>query len=151
MKAGELQAFLEELGFTEDEGFKFRNQDERKAKIEEYIQEHAQDTPATLDWVEVPFRELQTILPKFIRYNVDDYNNPENFILKVLKEVFESELYLMDENGDKVLRDANLRQVIDRVNERLDKETRQFLKHIQKYNDSIVDISIDPEIDLSSG
>lgn len=151
MKAGELQAFVEELGFTEEKGFEFRNQDERKAKVKEYIQEHARDIPATLDWVEVPFKELQAILPKFIRYNVDDYSNPENFIFKVLKEAFESELYLKDENGDKVLRDASLRQVIDRVNERLDKETRQFLKHIQKYNDGIEDISIDPEIDLSSG
>ncbi len=151
MNAGNLQIFVEELGFTEENGFKFKNQNERRAKVTEYLQEHAIDIPVTLGWVEVPFRELQNSLPKFIRYDVDDYNNPENLIFKVLKEAFENELYSKNEDGNKVLRDASLGQVFERVNKRLNEATQQFLKHIQRFNDGIEDISIEPEIDLSSG
>lgn len=151
LSASDLQAFVEELGFTEENGFKFKNQTERKTEVQKYLQEYASDIPATLGWTEVPFRELQNFLPKFIRYNVDDYNNPENLIFKVLKEAFENELYSKDEDGNKELRDASLGQVLDRVSERLNEATRQFLKHIQKFNDGIEDISIEPEIDLSSG
>jgi len=151
MKADDLKAFVEELGFTDQKGFKFKNQDERKAAVKEYIQEHDGDIPATHDWVEVSFKELHNFLPKFIRYNVDDYNNPEILIFKVLKEAFENELYSSDENGYKILRDESLGQVLDRVKERLNEATRQFLKHIQRFNNGIEDISIEPDIDLSSG
>ncbi len=151
MRADELKAFVEELGLTKENGSEFRNQDERKAAVNEYIQEHEQDIPATNDWVKVSFKELQSILPKFIRYNVDDYNNPENLVFKVLKETFDDELYFRDENGNKVLKDKNLGQMLDRIEERLNKAIQQFLKHIQKFNDGIEDISIEADIDLSAG
>ncbi len=151
MTAGDLQAFVDELGYTGEKGFKFKNQGERRALIEKHLQENAPEIPTTLGWVEVPFKELQNFLPKFIRYNVDDYNNPENLIFKVLKEAFENELYSRDEDGNKVLKDASLGQVLDRVKERLNEATQQFLKHIQKFNNEIDDISIEPDIDLSSG
>jgi len=151
MKADELKAFVEELGLTKENGSKLKNQDERKAAVQEYIQEHDQDISATYDWVEVPFKKLHNFLPKFIRYNVDDYNNPESFVFKVLKETFDSELYFRDENGNKVLKDKNLGQVLDRIEVRLNEAIQQFLKHIQKFNDGIEDISIEADIDLSAG
>jgi len=53
MTASDLQAFVEELGFTEENGFKFKNQTDRKAEVQKYLQERASDIPTTLGWTEV--------------------------------------------------------------------------------------------------
>ncbi|EHQ36309.1 AAA family ATPase [Methanoplanus limicola] len=151
MNANDLGVFVEELRLSPKEGTKFNNQDERKTAVKDYIQIKSQEIPSSLDWHEINFKDIQNFLPKLIRYNVDDYNNPENLIFKVLKESFEDELYCKDQNGIKKLRDQKIQDAMDRAKERLNEESGQFLKHLQKFNRRIDSISIEPEIDLTSG
>ncbi len=144
MNAGKLKDFLEDLGLRKE-----NNQDLRKIAIKKYMEET--EIPYSFEWIEIQFMTIKGFLPKFIRYNVDDYKNPNNMIFKVLQEVFKNEIYTKREDGTYHLKDEGLKTILEEVRLKIVESAQQFKKHIQKYNDKILDITIEPEIDLSSG
>ncbi|MHB1416643.1 MAG: ATP-dependent nuclease [Chloroflexota bacterium] len=144
MKADDLRNLLADLGLPDE-----KNQDLRKEAVRKYIAKP--DVPCRFDWVAVPFSVIKPFLPRLIRYNVDDYRNPSSMIFKTLQEVFENELYVVGADGRRELRSATLSQVLEDIKGKVADATQRFKEHVQKYNDKILDITIDPDIDLSSG
>ncbi len=145
-KAPELTKLVENLGLGP-----LKNQDDRKKAVESYIEENRNTISMICGWVEVSFLEVNNILPKFIRYSSDDYQNPTRMIFNVLQEVFTDELYQKNEDGTKEFKDANLKKVIDNIREKLIESTQRFKDHIQVFNNKVERITIDPNIDLSTG
>jgi len=143
MKASELKKFLQDLKLESE-----RNQDLRKESVKNYIEENDNEIPSTYDWLKISFKEIKNFLPEFIRYGVEDYKNPNNMIFKVLKEVFKNEIY---KEGKREFKSEKLKDVLENVENKVKEATNQFKDHIRRYNDKILDITIEPEIDLSSG
>ncbi|MBW4829206.1 MAG: hypothetical protein KZY61_12200 [Clostridiaceae bacterium] len=87
-------------------------------------------------------------MSKFIRYNVDDYKNPNNIVLKTLQEVFENEIYDFDESGERI---CKIKEIMNKVSDNLIDASNKLIDNVKEYNDKIEDVSVEPEIDLSSG
>jgi putative ATP-dependent endonuclease of the OLD family len=143
MNAGDLKTFLSDLRIED-----VSNQDLRKEAINKYIQSTV--IPYHFNWRDITLAQIKNFFPKFIRYNTDDYKNPTNMIFKVLQEVYESELYT-DVEGERKIKDENLKTVIESITKKITDASQQFIGHVQKYNTKIQEITIDPNIDLSSG
>ena len=144
MNSGEQKQFLTELGIQE-----INNQESRDRAFSNYIQ--TTEIPYHFAWREISLTQIKAYFPKFIRYNSDDYKNPTNMIFKVLQEVYESELYSKDDNGQKELKDENLKNAIESITRKITIASQQFIGYVKKYNTKIQEISIEPEIDLSTG
>lgn len=146
MKAPDLKDLLKELGL-EDRS----TQEQRKKAVEEYIEENKDNELIyELGWVEVKFNEIKNFLPKFIRYDIDDYRDPNSVILKTLQEVFGNQIYDYSETGKRVYKIKELEEIIDNISNNLVEASRKLINYVNEYNDNITDIIVEPEIDLSS-
>jgi predicted ATP-dependent endonuclease of OLD family len=144
LNAADQKRFLTELGIQN-----VSNQESRKDEFNNYVQ--TSEIPFHFAWRDIALSQVKNFFPKFIRYNTDDYKNPSNLIFKVLKEVYESELYSVNEKGQRQIKDETLKSILDSVKLKVNGASNQFISHVQKYNSKIKEIRIEPEIDLSSG
>jgi predicted ATP-dependent endonuclease of OLD family len=144
MSAPDLKQFLVDLNLEEQP-----NQDLRKTAVLHYIENTK--IPFHFDWREISFPQIKAYFPKFIRYKTEDYKDPTSMVFKVLQEVYENQLYRQTEGGKRELIDENLKSIVKTISTNLKLASGQFLGHVQKYNEKIQEISIEPGIDLSRG
>jgi len=143
LNALDQKEFLTELGITN-----IANQQSRNDEFHHYME--ITEIPSHYAWREITLSQIKNFFPKFIRYSADDYKNPTNMIFKVLQEVYENELYIIAPDGQRELKDENVKKVLKSVKEKISLASQQFIGHVKKYNSKIQKITIEPDIDLSS-
>lgn len=144
-KAAELDVILNDLGIEFKKG-EAKNLGTRIQKIIEF----RENAEFTYHWVEIK-KELKNYLPKFIKYDTNDYQSPESMVYKTLQIVFDSFIYNFDEDSGTRTLITNLEDIIDSVKIKFDQEIKKLLPYIKKYNESITDVAIRPDIDFSKG
>jgi putative ATP-dependent endonuclease of the OLD family len=144
MSAPDQKMFLTELGITN-----IANQQVRSEELKKYIE--LREIPSHYAWRDISLSDIKAFFPKFIRYNTDDYKNPTNMIFKVLQEVYENELYITNQAGQRTIKDESIKKIIESIREKISTASQQFIGHVKKYNSKIQEITIEPDIDLSSG
>lgn len=144
-KVGELDKIVDDLKIEFQEGEK-RNKDTRIQKILEF----RESAETSYEWIGIK-KELKNYLPKFIKYDTNDYQSPESMFHKTLQTVFDSFIYEFDENTGAQILIPNLKDIIKDVKLKFDDAVKKLLPYIKKYNESITDVSIKPDIDFSKG
>ncbi len=114
------------------------------------IIKHRLEAKTTESWIEIK-NEVKNFLPRFIKYDTNDYESPEQMVFKTLQMVFDSFIYNTDEESEEKILISRLKTVIKDAKVKLDEKINKLLPYIKRYNDSIKNISIKPEIDFSRG
>ncbi|WP_195517357.1 ATP-dependent nuclease [Paraclostridium bifermentans] len=142
----QLKEILEEYNIASEAN----NNEKRKEAIEKYINNNTSIEKISA-WKEIKFLEIQKHLPQIIRYGAEEYNNPDLLIYKTLQEVFINEVYEKKEDGSKIIKNEQLRDMLDRVSDVLQDATKDLLPIAQNLNSNIKNINVIPQIDISSG
>lgn len=142
----QLKEILEEYNIASE----VNNNEKRKEAIEKYINNNTSIEKISA-WKEIKFLEIQKHLPQIIRYGAEEYNNPDLLIYKTLQEVFINEVYEKKEDGSKIIKNEQLRDMLDRVSDVLQDATKDLLPIAQNLNSNIKNINVIPQIDISSG
>lgn len=125
------------------------NQDRRKEKIKNFLANGEIDY--CYDFIQIEWKKISSLLPKIIRYDVNDYKNPANIIFKTFKEKFDSLLYEYDDdNGSRKLKNDEMNQILNDAEEAINDEAQKLNEYIKKYNPDIENIYISPEFDFSN-
>lgn len=137
MKASEQKALLRKLGKDPSE---YKNANQRIEAIVKIREEQ----PTTFEWSEINFSDLKNLgLPRWDRYRALDYQQPENLVQKTLRGVFVN-----------ILRDEELQQHIDVVQERAKQAIQEKIKDLESYVERFLNnskgIDYEPHIDFSA-
>lgn len=126
--------------------------DERKTKDKkiEKIINYRLEAKTTESWIEIK-NEVKNYLPRFIKYDTNDYQSPEQMVFKTLQMVFDSFIYQTDEESEEKILILRLKAVVKDAKIKLNEKIKKLLPYVKQYNDSIKDISIKPDIDFSRG
>lgn len=143
LKSDELIKLLDELNLEPQ-----KNQDLRKSSIKEFLETN--EVQFTYDFVPVNWKDIVSLLPKFIRYDVNDYRNPESMIFKTLSEKFTELIYAYNEDdGTRSLKISGLETITEDAEREINAEVCKLKEYILKYNPDIEDIYINPYFDFS--
>lgn len=143
--AGDLDKIITDLKITFKKGERI-NKDARIKKIIEFRSK----AEFIYNWIEIK-KEIKNYLPKFIRYDTNDYESPEQMVYKTLQAVYDSFIYnINEETGEKSLI-QDLKTITKDVKQVFNEEIKKLLPYIKKYNETITDVAIRPEIDFSRG
>ena len=147
MTAGELTTFVKELQPDIDDA-----SISNKSKRIDYLTKFIESVNKVEEWVPV-ILSWGRFLPRFERYSSLDYSSPEKMIEKTLRQVYEAAIF-----KDVPLADGGqVRQLVDSLQEierestvKIKEEVGKLTGHVQKYNDTISELSYDPIFDFSS-
>lgn len=148
------KAELEELITEFDAGVlsEMANNDQRKG----WLQEYAQRAPRTEAWVETP-RRWEVIVPTFERYSALDYQQPENIVMKTLRQVYLQVIHEPVEHegivdgGEIEERHLiqSLREIEKQVYEAIQERVLELKDLAHRFNPRLVDLSFVPTLDFS--
>ncbi len=116
----------------------------RKSDKVQAILSARQSTPTVWSWKEISPSEMK-FLPRIQRYRALEYKQPEKFLEKTLKTVVASALYSLRDTNQKL---KSVRNLEERIRNRLAQEVRQLLGFIQRILPEAQDISYAPDIRL---
>ncbi|MDW7732931.1 MAG: AAA family ATPase [Methanolobus sp.] len=143
MRAAELTKLLEDYKLEPQSNQEFRKEIVRKFLEENRVQ-------SEYEFVLDDWRNIAPFLPKLIRYDVNDYRNPQSMIFKTLNEKFSDLIYTYsEEDGSKNFIIAELEKLAEIAEEEINNEANKLKSYIIKYNPDIEDIYIFPEFDFS--
>ena len=125
-----------------------KNQQLRKEKVKEHLKNNC--VQYSYDFVPINWKEISQILPKIIRYGVNDYKNPSSMIFKTLYEKFNRMLYEYNEkDGSTNLKNSELDIIAKKAENEINDETEILKGFIKKYNPDIENIYVSPEFDFA--
>lgn len=143
MKAAELTKLLEDYKLEPQS-----NQEFRKEIVKKFLEENR--VQSEYEFVLDDWRNIAPFLPKLIRYDVNDYRNPQSMIFKTLNEKFSDLIYTYsEEDGSKNFKIGELEKLAEKAEEEINIEANKLKSYIIKYNPDIEDIYIFPEFDFS--
>jgi predicted ATPase len=141
----ELEALIGRYG-GEEVRAQHSNNSQRQEWLSKYVDTVA---PKQEDWMQIPSR-WEVALPRFERYRAIDYKQPENMILKTLRQVFEEVIFEEESDGDgspELIR--SLREVHDEADRAIQEKVAELQGFVQRYNDKVLSVTFAPQIDFS--
>lgn len=126
----------------------YPTQAQRQEAIANYIKTEWNNLVKHVEYVEIKFNEISSVLPYFQYFPSYDYGNPQNLIKKTLDSIYTNHFY--DESGKLKLK--SIRGLTEKIIENLNKKiTENLLSKIRLYNSKIVSVRGNIDINFSQG
>lgn len=124
------------------------NADERNAQFKEAVKSNIIEY--SYDWVEAKFLELEPYLPIFDRVSSYEYENPDLFIQKTLREYIKDAISEPDEMGNQQPI-QEIKSIQDRIKIKLNEKLSEMEGMLKKVEPRLNAVSVEPSFEFSKG